>query len=400
MNQSVSLFIGLRYIRGNSIDKFRLFISILSTIGITIGVTSLIIITSVMNGFEKLLQKNIFTYIPHAILTTTSRHINPKNYSIKKLNKIKGINRIEEIITDDIYLQSKNNVMLAIITGIDSSKKSLLLDKLIIGNRNSLINGKYNVFIGIKLAENLNIKYFDKIRLIAPNVNTLTPLGRIPNHKIFTVSGIFKTDSDSDENELLVSKQDAIKILHYPNEHITGWRLFLDDPLKVDILSKQHLPDNLIWIDWREKKGNLFQSVKMEKNMMFLLLSLIIIVAVFNIISSLFLLVIEKKKEIAILKTLGLNKKNILTIFIFQGSILTIIGSLLGVILGVIFSFQINTFMHIFKITSTYITIPVVIDYFNIFIILFFTILFSMFATIYPSFIASTIEPIKILRYE
>ncbi|CRK85520.1 Lipoprotein-releasing system transmembrane protein LolC [Candidatus Providencia siddallii] len=400
MQQLISLFIGFRYMRKNTIDKFGIFLSNLSTIGITIGVISLIVVTSVMNGFEKSLQSNTLIYMPHVILTSKSKIINYKIHPITEIQNIKGIHKIESIVFADVGLQSKTNIGSGVMIGIESSKNSLLLNKLIIGKPCDLINGSYNVYLGNKLAETLNIKYGDKIRIIIPNIIQLTPIGHIPNNRLFNVAGIFYTNSDSDSNELVVSQQDAIKMLHYPDNNITGWRLFLKNPLEVDKLSKQILPDGLIWTDWRERKGEYFYAIRMEKNIMGLLVSFIIFVAALNIITSLFLLVIEKQSEIAILKTLGLNKFQILIIFIIQGISFSFIGVLIGSILGVLLSNQLNLVIQFLGFLPKNVTLPILINYLDVLTIAFFTIIISIIATIYPSLRASSIKPIEFLSYE
>lgn len=288
--------------RGRAVDKFGRFVSSLSAIGITLGVAALITVTSVMNGFERSLQDSILSYMPQAVLTSATGHIDPQKYPIADLQGLQGVSHIAPLVQSDVVLQSRSNVGVGMMLGITSDERSPLLDNLIDGQRSELVEGQYRVFLGNKLAENLGLKRGDEVRLIIPGVSQLTPMGRIPSQRLFTVAGVFQTNGEADASELIVAQNDAARMMRYPAGHITGWRLFLNEPLKVDTLSQQNLPDGLIWTDWRERKGEFFQAVKMEKNMMGLLLSLIIAVAAFNIITSLSLLVMEKQAEVAILK--------------------------------------------------------------------------------------------------
>ncbi|MEX9688321.1 lipoprotein-releasing ABC transporter permease subunit LolC [Providencia rettgeri] len=400
MHQSVSLFIGLRYLRGRAADKFGRFVSSLSAIGITLGVAALITVTSVMNGFERSLQDSILAYMPQAILTSASGNIDPAKYPITGLQHLNGVSHIAPIVQSDVVLQSRTNVGVGVMGGIEPEEPSLLLDKLVVGQRSDLKEGSYNVFLGNKLAETLGVKRGDEVRLIIPGVSQLTPMGRIPSQRLFTVAGIFQTNGEADTSELVVAQQDAARMLRYPTGHITGWRLYLDEPLKVDVLSQQALPNGLVWKDWRERKGEFFQAVRMEKNMMGLLLSLIIAVAAFNIITSLSLLVMEKQGEVAILKTLGLKRWRILMIFMIQGAGAGVIGSLIGTILGTILSSQLNVIMPLIGLLPKGVSLPIVLDYFGILIIALSAMLISLLATLYPSWRAAAVQPAEALRYE
>lgn len=386
--------------RGRAADKFGRFVSSLSAIGITLGVAALITVTSVMNGFERSLQDSILAYMPQAILTSPTGNIDPNAYPISGLQHLQGVNHISPIVQSDVVLQSRANVGVGMMAGIDTKERSLLLDNLISGDRNDLQAGSYNVFLGNKLAENLGLKRGDEVRLIIPGVSQLTPMGRIPSQRLFTVAGVFQTNGEADTSELVVAQQDAARMLRYPAGRVTGWRLYLDEPLKVDVLSKQTLPEGLVWTDWRERKGEFFQAVRMEKNMMGLLLSLIIAVAAFNIITSLSLLVMEKQGEVAILKTLGLKRSRILAIFMIQGAGAGIIGSVIGTLLGILLSSQLNVLMPLIGLLPKGVALPIVLDYSGILIIAVSAMLISLLATLYPSWRAAAVQPAEALRYE
>ncbi|WP_092519626.1 lipoprotein-releasing ABC transporter permease subunit LolC [Xenorhabdus japonica] len=400
MFQSVSLFIGLRYMRGRAVDKFGRFVSWLSAIGITLGVAALITVLSVMNGFERSLESSILGFMPQAVITSGKDSINPVEHPSSQLAGLNGVNRITSIVQGDVVLQSPHNVGVGIMLGINQDEYAPLAEHLVNVDRSQLQPGRYFVILGEKLAVKLGVKRGDQIRIIVPSASQLTPMGRIPSQRLFTVAGTFFANSEVDGTEMLVNQQDAARLLRYPVGNITGWRLYLNQPLSVDKLSQQSLPEGLIWKDWRERKGEFFQAVRMEKNMMGLLLSLIIAVAAFNIITSLSLLVMEKQGEIAILQTQGLTRRQVMTIFMIQGAGAGIIGALLGTGLGVLLSSQLNNFMPIIGLLAEGIQLPVAIDTMQVMMIAISAMLISLISTLYPSWRAAAIQPAETLRYE
>ncbi|CDG90334.1 lipoprotein-releasing ABC transporter permease subunit LolC [Xenorhabdus bovienii] len=400
MFQSVSLFIGLRYMRGRAVDKFGRFVSWLSAIGITLGVAALITVLSVMNGFERSLESSILGFMPQAIITSEKGSINPDEHPMNQLSGLKGVNRITPIVQGDVVLQSARNVGVGIMLGITPNEYTPLAAHIADIDRTQLQPGRYFVILGEKLAIKLGVKRGDQIRVIVPSASQLTPMGRIPSQRLFTVIGTFFANSEVDDTEMLVNQQDAVRLFRYPMDNITGWRLYLNQPLTVDVLSQQTLPEGLVWKDWRERKGEFFQAVRMEKNMMGLLLSLIIAVAAFNIITSLSLLVMEKQGEIAILQTQGLTRRQVMAIFMIQGGSAGIIGALLGTGLGVLLSSQLNSLMPLVGLLTEGIQLPVAIDITQVVLIATSAMFISLLSTLYPSWRAAAIQPAEALRYE
>ncbi|MDE9539846.1 lipoprotein-releasing ABC transporter permease subunit LolC [Xenorhabdus bovienii] len=400
MFQSVSLFIGLRYMRGRAVDKFGRFVSWLSAIGITLGVAALITVLSVMNGFERSLESSILGFMPQAIITSEKGSINPDEHPMNQLSGLKGVNRITPIVQGDVVLQSARNVGVGVMLGITPNEYTPLAAHIADIDRTQLQPGRYFVILGEKLAIKLGVKRGDQIRVIVPSASQLTPMGRIPSQRLFTVIGTFFANSEVDDTEMLVNQQDAVRLFRYPIDNITGWRLYLNQPLTVDVLSQQTLPEGLVWQDWRERKGEFFQAVRMEKNMMGLLLSLIIAVAAFNIITSLSLLVMEKQGEIAILQTQGLTRSQVMAIFMIQGGSAGIIGALLGTGLGVLLSSQLNSLMPLVGLLTEGIQLPVAIDITQVVLIATSAMLISLLSTLYPSWRAAAIQPAEALRYE
>ena len=197
-----------------------------------------------------------------------------------------------------------------------------------------------------------------------------------------------------------VNIEDASRLMRYPAGNITGWRLWLDEPLKVDSLSQQKLPEGSKWQDWRDRKGELFQAVRMEKNMMGLLLSLIVAVAAFNIITSLGLMVMEKQGEVAILQTQGLTPRQIMMVFMVQGASAGIIGAILGAALGALLASQLNNLMPIIGVLLDGAALPVAIEPLQVIVIALVAMAIALLSTLYPSWRAAATQPAEALRYE
>lgn len=399
MYQPVALFIGLRYMRGRATDRFGRFISWLSAIGITLGVLALVTVLSVMNGFEKDLENNTLALMPQALLTTAQGKLDPQQYPVAHF-ALQGVNHYEALTTADVVLQSTNNVAVAVMLGTEAHSREPLFRYLVNGSSQSLVAGRYQVILGQQLAAQLNVKVGDKLRLLVPSVSEFTPMGRLPSQRLFTVSAIYAADSEVDSYQILVNQQDASRVMHYAPGQISGWRLWLEQPLNVEITSQQPLPEGLVWKDWRERKGDLFQAVKMEKNMMGLLLSLIIAVAAFNIITSLGLLIMEKQGEVAILQTQGLSRRQIMLLFMVQGAAAGVIGTIFGAIAGVLLASQLNHLLPVIGLLIDGAVLPVDIHIGQVVTIALSAMLLALLATLYPAWRAAMVQPAEALRYE
>lgn len=400
MYQPITLFIGLRYIYGRRSDRFGRLVSSLSSIGIMLGVMSMIVVLSVMNGFERDLQNNVLGLMPQALITTPENVIDPQKIPASKLQNLKGIKHIAPITTSDVVIQSAQNISAGVMLGINPEQYEPLSKYFINVHQNLLQAGQYRIIMGAKLAQQLGIQSGDTVRLIVPSVRQLTPMGGMLSQRLFTLVGVFSANSEVDADQFFVNQQDASRLMRYPLGDITGWRLFLTQPLKVASLSKQKLPDGTVWKDWRERKGALFQAMQMEKNMMGLLLSLIIIVAAFNIMTSLGLLVMDKQREVAILQTQGFTRRQIMAMFIVQGSTSGIVGSVLGALLGIILTGQLEKLLPILGLLIAGESLPVSIDPMQVFIISLSAIFMALLSTLYPSWRAANFQPAEALRYE
>ncbi len=345
MFHPISAFIGLRYLRGRSGDKFSRFVSYMSTAGITIGVMSLVTVLSVMNGFEAQLKGRILGVLPQAVVSFDDEKTSISQGAPEFLSSYGSIREPEPIVRSEAIIQSSSQLTAGLMIGIEPSGNDPIGDYLIAGRLSSLQPSEYSVFIGHSLARKLNVTLGDKVRLMVTSASQFTPLGRIPSQRNFTVAGIYNTGSDVDGLLMVTHISDASRLMRLPKDTATGWRLFFDDPFVVSDLQEIERPSGWHWSDWRAERGELFQAVKMEKNMMGLMLGLIVGVAAFNIISALIMVVMEKQSEIAILKTQGMSDSQILAIFMVQGASSGILGSIAGGVLGVALALNLNNLL-------------------------------------------------------
>ncbi|WP_291971300.1 lipoprotein-releasing ABC transporter permease subunit LolC [Candidatus Symbiopectobacterium sp.] len=400
MYQPVALFIGLRYMRGRASDRFGRFVSWLSAIGITLGVMALVTVLSVMNGFEQELEESILGLMPQAVVNTASGSLDPQALPASSLSTLQGITRIAPITTGEVVLQSARSVAVGVMLGINPDEPEPLSRFLKNTSLTQLQAGEYQVILGEQLASQLGVKRGEQLRIMVTGASQITPMGRIPSQRLFTVAGTFAAGSEVDGYQMLVNQQDASRLMRYPTGHITGWRLWLEKPLDIVAFSAQPVPQGLVMKDWRERKGELFQAVRMEKNMMGLLLSLIVAVAAFNIITSLGLLVMEKQGEVAILQTQGLTQRQIMAVFMAQGGSAGVVGALLGAVLGALLASQLNTLIPALGLLLDGAALPVHIDAVQVLTIALVAIIVALLSTLYPSWRAAAVHPAEALRYE
>lgn len=400
MHQPVVVYIGLRYIRGRTSDRFSYFISWLSAIGITLGVMALVIVLSLMNGFERELENKILGLMPQALITTSDGRLDPKRIPSSMIDTLQGVTRITPLITNDLLLLSAKNVAVGVMLGVNPTDYEPLASYLLNTRIDQLTAGQYKVILGDYLAKRLAVKPGDQLRLMVPDASQFTPMGRMPSQRLFTVIGIYAANSEVDHYQVLVNQKDASRLMHYPIGYVTGWRLWLQQPLAVDTLSQQNLPEGLVWKDWRERKGELFQAVRMEKNMLGLLLSLIVLVATFNIITSLGLLVMEKQAEVAILQTIGLTRHQVMLVFMVQGASAGVLGTLFGTCFGALLASQLNRLMPALNTLLNSASLPVDIQPLQVTTIALLAMMITLVSTLYPSYRATSVHPAKVLRYE
>ncbi|MGY4674599.1 lipoprotein-releasing ABC transporter permease subunit [Ursidibacter arcticus] len=393
MNFKIPLFIALRYWRSKSGDKFGRLVTNLASLGIVLGVMALVIVLSVMNGLETTQKHNLLSTLPHAIITPSER---PWQVP-KSLNAPNFVEKAVVINRANVVIQSQQGINAGQLIGVQSNTDDPLLTD-IVNLSDFLPTNQFNVIIGSRLAQELNLNLGDKIRLMITENSQYTPFGRVPVQRLFTISQIYHSQNEASEYILFANLTDVGRLLRLDVTTAQGLRLFLSDPFDVTELPKYFSDNNWQINDWREQKGEFFQAVRMEKNMMSLLVSLIIIVAISNIVTSLSLMVVDKQGEIAILQTQGLTKGQVMQIFIAQGAIVGIIGALLGGGLGLLIAQHLSVILNF--VNPLGVVLPTEVAYSQVVIVLLSSMALSLLCTLYPAYRAAKIEPAEALRYE
>ncbi|WP_441002292.1 lipoprotein-releasing ABC transporter permease subunit [Pseudocolwellia agarivorans] len=413
-----SFFIGLRYSRSQRNSGFVSFITFFSIAGIVLGVASLITVVSVMNGFEGELKKRILGIVPHIVVdlkstnessSSSHRTFNTWQEARQELLTYPHVKHVTPLLQSESLIQSSKALQGVLIVGIlpEYEEHNIVHSNMVSGNLESLNNIPYSVVIGKALAYKLNVSIGDTVRIVLPNKTIFTPMGRIPVQRTFTVSGVFNVGSEVDGSVVYVHSKYGAKLLKQKGDGVSHLRLYLDDAFNADLLSdliSQDLP-NLDITTWNESQGALFSAVKMEKNMMWLMLSLIIAVAAFNIVSALVMVVIDKQGEIGILQTLGMNRKNILNIFIVQGVSNGLWGVIIGSVLGILITLNLNSILSLIGVSvlgSAFAgqNLPIDLNVNQVFIIISSALFTSFLATLYPAYQASKTLPAEVLRNE
>ena len=408
------LAIAIRYFSAKKNEKFVSVISGFSLLGVTIGVAALIVVMSIMNGFHKELSKNIIGLNGDITITPYDREINNYNEIKEKLAVKDYIVHIAPSITGQALALGVRSNSGALINGIELSDlkfKNQILQNVREGDFANFY-GKNVVAIGTELAARLGIKIDTKIKLISPN-SISTAFGSMPRSKEFKVIAIFTSGMyDYDSATILMPLEAARNFLSF-NEGINVIEIYTKYPDKADISAREIqkiLDNNLRVASWIQSHAQFLSALAVERVAMFTILSLIIIVAAFNIISSLFMLVKDKTKDIAILRTMGATSRQIMLIFICNGMVVGIIGTMLGTMLGTGFAYNIETIKeYLEQITGTKIfeaviyflyTLPSDVRIEDIVLVSFFSMVLCFCATIYPSYRASKLNPVELLRYE
>ncbi|GAB2993451.1 lipoprotein-releasing ABC transporter permease subunit [Psychrosphaera aestuarii] len=415
MNLPISLVIARRYAKASKDGKFVGLISLFSQAGITLGVMALIIVISVMDGFEGLLKDRILGGVPHIVITTNDDDQTIDISDIEKLVKTSMPETQAQIIQQLPLVQSTAIMQLPenfkglLVQGLsDSNNIPLgLSNAMQTGQWSSLMDVKYGIVISRFMAYDNGLAIGDNVRLILSGASHYTPLGRLPAQRNFKIVGLFATESELDQQLVFTRSQDLNRLLKKQPQSLQGVRLVLSDPFNAKAIEselRKLMPQSNYKISsWHDTHGKLFDAVKMEKNMMWIMLSLIVAVAAFNIVSALVMMVTQKQGEVAILKTLGMNAKQIAQIFTLQGCYNGVVGALLGAILGSIVALGINKFMLVTGINLLGVPgmgLPVVYSFEKVVLIALFAIGLAFIASIYPARRAASLAPADVLRYE
>lgn len=426
MFQPISIFIGLRYSRSKSHTGFVSFITFFSTVGILLGVASLITVVSVMNGFEGELKKRILGIIPHVIVSDfpnekIDKHsITTKNQPWQLLRQEllnhPRVLQVTPFLESEALIQSSKGLQGVLVQGImpEFEKTNIISTHMVAGSMENLSKQKYSLVMGQSLANTLQVSLGEEVRLVLPNKSVFTPMGRIPVQRVFTISGIFHIGSQVDDAMVYVDSRYGAKLLRRKGDGIDKLRLYLDDAFNAKQVVKSleqkqqstlqsKMFDAVKFSTWNESQGALFSAVKMEKNMMWLMLSLIVAVAAFNIVSALVMVVVEKQAEIGILQTLGLARSEVIKIFITQGMVNGLWGVSLGGLLGVILALNLNDIMMVVGVNLFGFgmqDLPIKLEWLDVLTIILSALAMSFLATLYPAYQASTTQPAQVLRNE
>jgi len=406
----VERLISFRNLRPKKKEGFLKVISIFSFLGIMLGVAILIVVMSVMNGFKTDLTKKILGLNPHIVIQSNNFKI--EDEFIKKLEKKNLDINISKTFSGEGIIITGENAKGIIIKGIDtkSVKAVNFLEKNI--SKGNLKNFKKNTaFIGAELSFNLNLDVGDKINLMS-SAFVATPFGGLPKQETFTVAGIFNTGfNEFDQNFVFLQLSDALSIFD-KNYHELNLEIYLPDPMKADKVKKkiQQLNQNFFIYSWTDLNKSFFSALKVERNVMFIILTLILIVAAFNIISGLTILIKNKTKEIAILKTLGLSNNSIKKVFFLTGFTIGFFATITGVLLGVFIALNIEKLRIVlssifnFEIFPSDVyfldQLPSEINIYSIVMIAIFSLIVSALASYFPAMGISKMKTFKALKYE
>jgi lipoprotein-releasing system permease protein len=416
MFQPLALYIGLRYTRAKKRNHFISFISLISMLGIALGVAVLITVLSVMNGFDYEIHNQIFNMSNQVTVTDMEGPIVNWKALSQKVSTAKDVVASAPFVSGQGMLTNAGVVHAIMITGVMpklESNVSKIGDKMTIGKLTDLKSGEFGIILGQAIADSLNVSIGNKVTLITPKA-TLTPVGVVPRFKRFKVVGIFHVGSGFgyDSSLALIHLNDGQKLFQLGNG-VSGLRIKINNlyvaPKVTDELFKM-LPAHYSVTNWTQQYGAYFKAISMEKTMMFIILLFIIAIAAFNLVSSLVMTVTDKQSDIAILRTLGANPKTIMNIFIIQGAIIGIVGTLIGVIGGIILALNApqivaaieHTFHTQFISASIYFIdyLPSRLDWHYVLNVSVAALMMSLLATIYPALKAAKTQPAEALRYE
>ncbi|WP_019896285.1 lipoprotein-releasing ABC transporter permease subunit [Hydrogenovibrio halophilus] len=409
------LLLGLRYTRAKRRNGFISFISFSSMIGIALGVTALIVVLSIMNGFQKELRDRILDMTPHMTLAEQGERLSDWPSLYAQVQTLPHVTGAAPNVSGQGMLSLNGRVKGVMVKGIlpeFEPEVASLSEKMVTGDMDTLADRDYNMIIGMELANALGVSIGDKITLVAPQ-GSVSPLGMMPRLKRFTISGLFEVGMhEYDAGLAFVHMADAQRVFKL-GEQVSALQLRLDDMFLVNRVRQSvgvNVPKTLYVRDWTQQHANFFRAIEMEKRMMFIVLALIIMVAAFNIVSTMVMVVTDKQKDIAVLRTLGASPNSISMIFMIQGLVIGVIGALLGVAGGVALSWNIDVIIpfiegvfgfEFFPPDVYYISsIPSDLHWDDVYTVAGVAFVLTLLATLYPARRAAKTRPVEALRYD
>lgn len=415
MFRPVEIFVGLRYTISRRRNHFISFISLLSMLGIALGVTVLITVLSVMNGFEKELRERILGVVSHVTIRQQPDGVENWHALAEKVRQHDGIKGVAPYINHEGMLSFGSRMSGSLIRGIlpdEEIQVSEFNRKMVVGELADLKPGEFGIILGSELAYRLGVTVGESVMLISPQTQ-MTAVGILPRMKRFTVIGVFEIEMQQYDSSLaLVHLDDAARLLRM-GDHVSGLRLQLEDMFQAPQMVRQlalELDQDYRLSDWTQQNANFFRAVRMEKTVMFIILLLIVAVAAFNLVSTLVMMVTDKQADIAILRTLGSSPTAIMMIFIIQGGIVGLVGTALGLFGGITLAENVETVVrtieqmfHVRFLSPDvyYISeLPSDLRWGDVTVIGLWSLLLSLLATLYPARRAARTHPAEALRYE
>lgn len=409
-------YIGLRYTRAKRRNHFISFISLASMLGIALGVIVLITVLSVMNGFDYEITHRIFDMTPQVTITTANNHLENWQNLRKQVESLPDVVGAAPYVGGQAMLTRTGQVNPVIVNGVipgEEIKVSKVGLKMVEGSFSNLQPGKFGIVMGDELAASLGLLVGDKVTVVIAQ-QVVTPVGVEPQFKRFTLVGTFHVGGalGFDRGVVYINMQDA-QALFRLGSAVSGMRLKINDLYAAPKVTNEllpKLPQNYLVSNWTQDYGEFFHVIGLEKNMMFLILLLIIAVAVFNLVSTLVMVVNDKRAEIAILRTLGASSRTIMATFMVQGFIIGISGMILGLIGGVTLALNvtqierwIEKLFNVHLISSSFYFVdylPSKLQWADVYHICIITVIMSLIATLYPAWQAAKTQPAEALRYE
>lgn len=411
------IVIAIKYLQARKKEAFISINAAFSLIGIAIGVSALIVVMSIMNGFRIELTNKIVGLNSDVIVSSyNGKSFSEYNKIIDQIKLLPSVEKIYPVVIGQALVSYNNESLGVFVKALnikDLKDQQMISENIIRGDLYSF-NEPNSIIIGEVLARTLGAKIGSQITLVSPQFNT-TVIGQIPRMKVFALVATFNSGlNDFDRSYVIMSLQEGQKFYDISSKNVNQIEVFTKDPYNSPKISLEIMNlinnDDLLVSDWQQVNVHIFNALKTEKVAMFVILTLIIIVASFNIVSSLVMLVIDKTREIAILRTLGMTKSSIMRIFLICGMLIGFSGTVIGVSLGVIISYNINTIKDLLaSITNTRIFDPVVyyldslpsnIDIKDVLSVMTMSLILSFCSTLYPAWKASKLSPIEGLKNE
>lgn len=415
MYRPLELFIGLRYTRAKRRNHFISFISFTSMLGVVIGVWALITVLSVMNGFEQELRDRILSVASHVTILGRDGRLTDWQAVANRVADAPDVVAEAPYVFGQGMLTNGGRVSGAVIRGVEPKRErevSKLLQEVDQGSSAALTPGSFGIILGRDLAFALGVTVGNKVTLVVPN-GQVTPAGLLPRLRRFTVVGIFNAGMyEYDSSLALMNMEDAARLFRLGNA-VSGVRLKLDDIFSAPRVRRQLaslLGNGVVVRDWTQDHANFFRALKIERRVMFIILSLIVAVAAFNIVSTLVMVVTDKQADVAILRTLGISPRSVMGIFVIQGTVIGTIGTLAGGVLGVITALNVKTIIPFvenllhtkFFPADVYVIseFPAQLRWHDVVQIMTAAFIMSLLATLYPAWRAARVQPADALRYE